>query len=81
LDGIEREHVNKKAGNLDVYLYEEESSEVPRLIATESDATFRSAKACREVPLTTSETFRGSQIAQPGGAVNFLIILTPSYLA
>ena len=32
-------------------------------------------------PLIMSETFRGFQIAQPGGAANFLIILTSSYLA
>jgi len=76
LGNLDREHVNKKAGDLDAHLFEEESSKVPRLTATVSDATFRSAKACREVPLNTSETFRGAQIAQPRGTVNFLIILT-----
>jgi len=38
LGNIEREHVNKKAGDLDAHLYEEESSKVPRLPATASDA-------------------------------------------
>jgi len=33
---MEREHVNKKAGDLDTQLYEAESSKVPRLPATAS---------------------------------------------
>ncbi|MGA7885174.1 MAG: hypothetical protein WCA44_05480 [Acidobacteriaceae bacterium] len=43
--------------------------------------TFRSGEDCRKVPLITSETFRGLQIVQPGGADNFLIILISGCLA
>jgi hypothetical protein len=80
LGNLEREQVNKKAGDLDAHLFEEESSKVPRLPATASDAP---AKLLTPVDKSShvSETFRGSQIAQPGGAANFLIILTSSYLA
>jgi hypothetical protein len=80
MDNLYREHVNKKAGDLAAHLFEDGPSKVPRLPATESDAPSTLPTSVTS-PLTLSETFRGSQIVQPGGAANFLIILTSSYLA
>ena len=80
MGNLDREQVNKKAGDLDAHLFKEEPSKVPRLPATESDTPSHLLTSIAS-PLSTSETFRGSQIVQPGGAANFLIILTSSYLA
>jgi hypothetical protein len=56
---------------------EEESFNIPAFRHGEQ-CTFQSVV---KSPLTTSETFRGPQIIQPGGAANFLIILTSGCLA
>ena len=77
MGNLEREDVNKKAGELDAHLYEE-SSKVPRLPATASGPPSNLLTSVNK-PFHY-KTFRGSQIAQPGGAANFLIILISSYL-
>ena len=78
MGNLKREDVNKKAGELDAHL-NEESSKVPRLPATASGPSSNLLTSVNK-PFPY-KMFRGSQIAQPGGAANFLIIPTSSHLA